>query len=154
MTEPIPAFLTEADIADVWRSVKVNEADERFSREHRHHAEQELLRRAAEAEATVLATPWEDISITLPTTYSYNSRVVDGEFQRLIERDGLTEQWDQFVQHSYRINRSWLNKLAKRGAEYKSVIEAMTNAGTGSPKMDGPSLAEIEEADAKADTII
>lgn len=146
--------LTEADIADVWRARVQNEADEKFSRDHRRHAEAEVLRRAADAEAAVLGTPWGDITITLPNTYSYNSSIVDRELYVLVERDGLIDQWNQFVQHSYKINKTWLNKLVKRGKEYADVIERMTNAATGSPKIEGPTLADIEDVDARRDAIL
>ena len=92
--------------------------------------------------------------ITYPATYSYDSRIVDKEFYALIERDGLIEQWNQFVSHSYKVNRNWLNKLVKRGAEYRDCIERMTQTATGSPKIDGPSLEAIQSADAEKDVVL
>lgn len=154
MTTDTHPNLTETALGDIWRLRCEEEHIERSARDSRRHAEGEILRRAAEQDAQALGTPWGDIVITYPATYSYNSHIVDREFYALIERDGLIDQWNQFVQHSYKLNKTWLNKLVKRGAEYKDVIERMTNAATGSPKLDGPTLDQIDEAVARGDTVL
>jgi hypothetical protein len=145
MTVPdnnLPTF-AETDLTDIWRYRQEFKEEEDHGKTHRHHAEQELFKRAAEADATILQTEHGPVEISYPNTYAYNSAVVDKDFFALIERDGLTEEWNQFVSHAYKIDKRWLNRLAKRGQEYQEVIEKMTSASRGSPSLKGPSLQEM-----------
>ena len=135
--------LRETDITDVWRKHQEHDDAERWNQVRRVAARDEVLRRGRDRDATVLPTDAGDITITLPNTYAYDPFVVDKEFYALIHRDGLQKEWAQFVKHTYHINKHWLNKLAKRGEEYREVIEQMTTAGTGSPSIKGPSLEEL-----------
>ena len=138
----LPTF-AETDLTDIWRYRQEFKEEEDHGKEHRRHAEQEIYKRAAEADASILQTDHGPVEISYPNTYAYNAAVVDKEFLALIERDGLTEEWNQFVSHRYTINKSWLNRLTKRGGEYREIIEKMTTAGTGSPSLKGPSLKEM-----------
>ena len=138
----LPKF-TETDLTDIWRYRQEFKEEEDHGKEHRRHAEQELYRRADEADATILQTDAGPVEITYSNTYAYNSAVVDGAFFDLIKRDGLEKEWNQFVSHLYKINKTWLNRLEKRGGEYREIIEKMTTAGTGSPSLKGPSLQEM-----------
>ena len=138
----LPKF-TETDLTDIWRYRQEFKEEEDHGKEHRRHAEQELYRRADEADATILQTDAGPVEITYSNTYAYSTPVVDGPFFDLIKRDGLEKEWNQFVQHAYKINKSWLNRLEKRGGEYREVIEKMTNANKGSPSLKGPSLQEM-----------
>lgn len=135
--------LIETDIDDVWRFRQEWADSESYAKERRRHADQEILRRAAQKDAQVLGTAAGDITITLPNTYSYNSAIVDGEFFALVERDNLQEDYNLHVSHNYKITRPWLNRLMKRGKEYVEVVDKMTNAGTGSPSIAGPPLDEL-----------
>ena len=138
----LPKF-TETDLTDIWRYRQEFREEEDHGKEHRCHAEQEIYKRAAETDATILQTDHGPVEISYSSTYAYNSSVVDGAFFDLIKRDGLEKEWNQFVSHRYKINKSWLNRLEKRGGEYREVIEKMTEAGTGSPSLKGPSLEEM-----------
>lgn len=135
--------LTETDLTDLWKFHQEHADSEKFHGVRRKAAKDEILRRGAERDATVLPTDAGEITITLPNTYAYNPAIVDGAFYALIVRDGLELEWADKVKHTYYINKTWLNKLAKRGAEYREVIEKMTTAGTGSPSIKGPSLKEL-----------
>lgn len=138
----LPTF-AETDLTDVWRYRQEHDEQERHGNKHRRHAEEEIFKRAAEADATILQTEHGPVEISYSDTYAYNAAVVDKEFFALIERDGLQEEYNQFVKHRYAINKSWLNRLVKRGQEYQEVIEQMTTASTGSPSLKGPSLQEM-----------
>lgn len=138
-----PPNLTETEITDLWRKHQEHKDAEDFHNVRRVAARDEVLRRGAERDATVLPTDAGEITITLPNTYAYNPIIVDKEFYALIVRDGLEAEWADKVRHTYHINKTWLNKLAKRGEEYREVIEKMTTAGTGSPSIKGPSLEEL-----------
>ena len=135
--------LEETDIDDLWRFRQEHADSEGWHKERRRHADKEILQRAADRDAQVLGTEAGDITITLPNTYSYNSAVVDRDFFALVERDRLQEDYNLNVSHTYKIKRPWLNRLMKRGKEWIEVIDKMTNAGTGSPSIDGPPLEEL-----------
>ncbi len=135
--------LLETDIDDLWRFRQEWKDSETFAQKRRKHADQEILKRAAQKDAQVLGLVSGDIAITLPNTYSYNSSAVDRDFFPLVERDGLQEEYNQNVQHNYKIKRPWLKRLMKRGTEWVEVIEKMTNAGMGSPSIAGPPLEEL-----------
>jgi hypothetical protein len=137
--------LTETDLADLWKFRQEHKDAEEFHQERRRAADKEVLHRAAEADAQVLATDAGDIKIDYSTTRSYNAAVVDTEFYALIERDKLIDQWNAKVRHEYHINYTWLKSLMKRGQEYRDVIDRMTNASTGSPTIKGPALSELGE---------
>lgn len=143
MTDSDLPNLRETDITDLWRKHQEHKDAEDWNKARRVAAKDEILRRGAERDATVLPTDAGDITITLPNSYAYNERIVDKEFYALIVRDGLEAEWADKVRHTYHINKTWLNKLAKRGQEYRDVIEQMTTAGTGSPSIKGPSLEEL-----------
>ncbi len=138
----LPKF-AETDLTALWRFHQEHDESERFHKVRRVAARDEVLRRGADRDATVLPTDAGDITITLPNTYAYNPVIVDREFYALIVRDGLEAEWADKVKHTYHINKTWLNKLAKRGQEYRDAIESMTTAGTGSPSIKGPSLEEL-----------
>jgi hypothetical protein len=144
MTDDIPN-LTETEITDLWRFRQEHENAESFHKGNRRAADQEVLRRGADAKAEVLATRAGDITITFPNKYAYDSHVVDNEFFQLIQRDGLQEEWNKNVRHEYKIDKRWLNRLAKRGEEYQKAIDNMTMATTGTPKIEGPPLNELGE---------
>ena len=133
----------ETDLTDIWRDRQEFKDGEDYGKAHRRHAEQEVLRRAAAADATILQTDHGPVEVTYPNTYAYDPGIVNGEFFALIERDGLAEEWNQFVSFTPKVNKNWLNKLEKRGAEYKAVIESMTIASNGSPSLKGPTLEEM-----------
>ena len=141
-TDVLPK-LTETELNELWRFHQEHADSEQFHKVRRVSARDEILRRGAERDATVLRTESGDITITLPDTYAYNPAIVDKDFYALIVRDGLEAEWKDKVKHTYHINKTWLNKLAKRGQEYRDVIERMTTAGTGSPSIKGPSLKEL-----------
>jgi len=134
--------LTETELDDLWRFRAEHKDAEEFHQQRRRAADQEVLRRAAAVDAQILGTPWGEIEILYSSEYAYDRKVVDGEFYALIERDGLQAEWNQFVQHSYKINKTWLNRLVKREG-YREVIERMTQAGKGSPSIKGPSLERM-----------
>ena len=138
----MPIF-AETDLTALWRYREEFKEEEDHGKKHRRHAEQEIYRRAAEADATILQTDHGPVEISYTSSYAYITSVADGEFFALIKRDGLEEEWNQFVSHAYKINKSWLNRLEKRGGEYREVIEKMTNANKGSPSLKGPSLVEM-----------
>ena len=138
----LPTF-AETDLTALWAYRQEHEETEQYGNKRRRHAEKEIYRRAAEADATILQTDAGPVEITYSNTYAYNSAVVDGAFFALIRRDGLEKEWNQFVKHAYKINKNWLNRLEKRGGEYREIIEKMTTAGTGSPSLKGPSLQEM-----------
>ena len=69
--------------------------------------------------------------------------MVDKEFWPLVEAAGLQKEWNDNVQHSYKIRRPWLTRLYKRGKEWADVIKKMTESSKGSPKIDGPELSEM-----------
>lgn len=150
--EELPNFL-EAELTEIWRYRQEHKGEEDWAKERRKHADQAILKRAAEMGATVLSTEWGNIKITLPQTYQYNIKAVDEELLPLVERDGLAGEWNQFVRHTYKINRNWLNELAKRGEEYQAVIDQITDAATGSPSIKGPELPEEEYAQATEEAI-
>src|SRR3990167_5566751 len=134
----------ESDIDHIWRWREENREAEHYHQAHRRHAEKALLEEAIERDARVLGTNAGDITITYGQgAYAYETRVVDKELFPLIERDGLTDEWNQFVRHTYKIDKRWLNKLGKRGKEYREVLERMVVASTGSPTFKGPSLKEM-----------
>lgn len=135
--------LTETEITDLWRFRQEHKDSEVFHSARRRHADQEVLRRGKERDAQILGTDAGDITITYPSQYAYNAGKVDGEFFQLIERDGLSAEWNQFATHQYKIDRRWLNRLMKRGQEYRDAIEDMTIGTSGSPSLDGPSLADL-----------
>ena len=141
-TETLPN-LRETDITDVWRKHQEHDDAEKWNRVRCVAAKDEILRRDVALGAPALPTDAGDITITPPNTYAYNEHIVDKEFYALIVRDGLEAEWKDKVRHTYHINKPWLTKLAKRGAEYRDVIEKMTTAGTGSPSVKGPSLEEL-----------
>ena len=145
MTDNELPNLAETDMTDLWRFYAEHKDSEDFHRVRCVAAKDEILRRGAERDATVLSTDAGDITITLPKDYAYNPHIVDKDFYALIVRDGLEKEWAQFVKHEYHINRNWLKKLVKRGDEsgYPQAIEKMTTAGTGSPSVKGPSLEEL-----------
>ena len=138
----LPNF-AEADVTDIWKYRQEFEEEEQHGQVRKRHAQTEILRRADEAGATVLQTDAGPVKITYSNEYSYSAAVVDREFFALIKRDGLEDEWNQFVSHSYKIRRTWLNELAARGDEYREVIEKMTVANKGSPNYKGPSLQEL-----------
>ncbi len=143
-TDDLPNY-AETDITDIWRDRQEFKEGEDYGKAHRRHAEQEIFRRAAEADATILQTEHGPVEITYSDTFSYNRAVVDKEFYALIERDGLQEEWNQFVSHAYKIDKRWLTRLVKRGKDsgYREVIEKMTIGGRGSPSLKGPELKEM-----------
>ena len=140
----LPNF-AETDLTALWAYRQEHEETEQYGNKRRRHADQELYRRAAEADATILKTDAGPVEITYTNTYAYNSSVVDGAFFDLIKRDGLEKEWNQFVSHAYKIDKRWLRRLEKRGKEsgYREIIEKMTTASTGSPSLKGPSLEEM-----------
>ena len=142
MMDNLPVF-TEAEITEIWRFRQEHKDAEDFHQVRRRHADQEVLRRAGEREALILPTDAGDIIITYPTNYAYDTGKVDRELLALVERDGLTDEWNQNVRHNYKIDRRWLNRLMKRGQEYRDVIERITIATHGSPKIEGPELQSL-----------
>ena len=155
--EELPNFL-EADIEDIWRYRQEHEEAERFHKERRKHAQDEILRRAAELEAQVFPfADGRDVTVTYPTGYQYNRFVVDAKFWPMVEEAGLQAEWNKEVQHSYKIRRPWLNRLFKRGKAWADVINKMTEASKGSPSFDGPPLSEMGSyaaRDAEAEGVI
>ena len=75
--------------------------------------------------------------------YSYSTPVVDGDFMKLIAQDELYEEFEKYAKKNYKLNRPWLQRLSKRGAEWQRVIDSMTQTGTGAPTLKGPTLADI-----------
>jgi len=143
MTESLPNF-AETDLDDLWRFREEQHDAEAFHQERRKAADQELLKRAAERDAQILDTPWGPITIIFPSQYAYDTNAVDQVLWPLIERDGLQAEYRQFVHHNYKIDRRWLNRLLKRGAEYKDAVERVTVGSTGAPYVgSGPGLDEI-----------
>ena len=134
----------ESSVDDVWRDRQENEEAEFYHQAHRHHAEKALLEEAAIRDARILNTAAGDVTITYSKgAYSYDTGTVDKELFPLIERDGLTHEWNQFVRHSYKIDKRWLNRLGKRGKEYRDILDRMVIASTGSPTFSGPSLKDM-----------
>ena len=135
----------EATADDIWRDREEHREAEEYHRAHRHHAEQALREQFNEREAHVLPTEWGDVTLSLNRgSYAYNSPVVDKELFPLIERDGLSDQWNQFVRHEYRIDRRWLHQLAKRGKDYRDVLDRIIIAPTGvTASFKGPSLRDM-----------
>jgi len=137
--------LSETEITDLWRFRAEHKDAEDFHQARRRAADHEVLQRAASTDAQVLATEAGDIEITYPTQYAYDTFVVEGELRPLLRRDGLLDEWQKYAKRVYKIDKRYLNRLAKRGAEYKQVIERMTLATTGSPTIKGPELAALGE---------
>lgn len=142
MSEELPNF-DEAGIENIWRYHQEHADSAAYHGERRSHAKAEILKRAAEADATALVTPAGTITITPPPGAAYEASVVEGDFLALIERDELQADWAQNVSHSYKIKKPWLNKLRKLGGDYPATIDAMTIAATGTPSLKGPSLQEM-----------
>lgn len=141
--EELPNFL-EADLADIWEYRQQHDEQERWFQKRRRHADQEILRRAAAEEAQVLDMGnGRSIDITYSSKYAYNRFVVDKEFYPMVEEAGLQAEWNDNVQHSYKIRRPWLTRLFKRGGAWRAIIEKMTESSKGSPKIDGPELSEM-----------
>jgi hypothetical protein len=143
MADNIPN-LTETDITDLWRFRQEHRDAEFFHNERRTAADQEILRRAVEAKAEILPTAVGDIFIIKPSTYAYDTGAVDRVLFPLIEAAGLSGEWNQYVSHQYKINRPWINRLLKRGEEWRKAIDAVTMASTGQPRVgNGPALADM-----------
>lgn len=141
--DQLPNF-EETSLTDIWRYRQEFEEEEQHGKKRRGHADQAIYKLAVEADATILQTEAGPIEIAYSASYSYNSAVVDGAFFNLIKRDGLENEWNQFVSHSYKINKRWLERMKKRGPEYQEVIDKMINATQGgSRSLKGPSLEEL-----------
>lgn len=134
----------ETNLEDIWAARQEHKEQQDYGKEGRTHAEGEILRRAAEADATILGTEYGDITITYSQSYAFHTHIVASQFKALVMGDGLGKEWDQFVTLTYKINKNWLNRLGKRGAEYREIIEAMTQARTGSPSLSGPELKDMK----------
>lgn len=139
MADDMPR-LEEATLEDLWRFRQEWKDTEDHAHTRRRAADQELLRRAADGEQQIFSTPWGDVTITYASAYGYNTAVIDAELFPLVERDGLAAEYNQFVRHNYKIDRRWVNRLMKRGPEWRDVIERMTESTRGSPSIDGPTL--------------
>jgi len=134
----------ETSVDDIWRDRQEHFESEHYHQAHRRHADRALLEEASERDASILSTEWGDITVTIPkNAYSYDTTVVNKQLVPLLQRDGLMEEWNQFVRSTYKIDKRWLNKLVKRGGDYRDVIERMTIGSTGTPTLKGPSLAEM-----------
>lgn len=142
MTEELPNF-AEAKIDDIWRYYAEHADSRAFHDERAKHAKQAILERLRDKGASIIKTEWGDVTGEFSNEYAYNTRVVDGDFMKLIAQDELYDEFVQFATRSYKIKRVWLNRLAKRGKEYQDVIERMTMLTTGSPTLKGPTLEEI-----------
>jgi len=139
--------VAEWELIDLWRMRQENADSEQYHQAHRRHADAEILRRARKADAAILTLPGiGDIVVAYPSEYAYDARVVDSELWPLIERDGLAEEYRQNVSHTYKIRKPWLNRLAKRGPEYRAVLERLVIASTGNARIaSGPPLAALGE---------
>lgn len=136
--------LRETDITDLWRFRQEHHEAEFFHHERRAAADQEIIRRAAEAKAEILPTDVGDIMLIYSSTYAYDTGAVDRVLFPMVEAAGLGADWNQFVTHQYKINRRWLNRLLKRGPEWREAVDAITIATTGQPRVgNGPSLSDL-----------
>jgi len=139
----LPNF-AESSIDEVWRYRAEWKDSEDYAKERRRHADQELLRRAAAEDRQILDTSWGPVAITYSSSggYLYDTIAVDRDLFPLIQRDGLEAEWNQFVRHSYKIDKRWLNRLGKRGPEYRDVVGRVTIAQQGTPTrtIAGPTL--------------
>ena len=146
MSDELPIF-TETGLDGLWAYREEWSESEEYAKVRRRHADAELIRRAAEAGVQILDTTCGPIDIVYSSTYSYNTAAVDNELYPAIKKAGLEKEWNQFVSHFYKISKVWLNRLLKRGPEFQEIVEHITNAPTGNPRIGGgPSLTEMRSA--------
>lgn len=142
MTDELPNF-AEASIEDVWKYRQEWQEQEAWACERRRHADKEIYRRLNEHNARIINTEHGKIEATYPREYAYNTRIVDGEFMKLIAEQELYAEFEAKAQRRYKIDRHWLNQLKKFGDKWIAVIDAMTGSSTGSPSLKGPSLEQM-----------
>lgn len=144
MPDALPNF-KETRLRDVWAFRQEWREQEVYAQRRRLHADKEIgIRMGRTNRIPITLDSGRSAFITAESEHAYDPLVVDGAFMELIARDELYAEFEQFARRHYRINRTWLKRLKKRGQDYINIIDnRMTIAATGSLEFKGPSLSAL-----------